>query len=115
MTNFPTTCYRETSQGIEVFIQITTRAAHNAIEAIIKTADDRYVLKVHIESQPIEGQANRMLLKYLASQFKWPLSNTLLMKGDTGRRKQILFKKMPLRTFEETLGSMIPCLPCSVS
>lgn len=46
-------------------------------------------LKIAITAPPVDGAANKHLLKFLAKQFKVSRSAIQLQKGETGRHKQI--------------------------
>jgi uncharacterized protein (TIGR00251 family) len=46
-------------------------------------------LKIRITAPPVDGKANKYLLKYLASQFGVSGNQLLLESGETGRDKRI--------------------------
>ncbi|MFA6303936.1 MAG: DUF167 domain-containing protein [Legionella sp.] len=45
--------------------------------------------KIRLNSQPIEGRANKDLRAYIAQLFKVPLAKVTLTRGDKSRRKTI--------------------------
>ncbi|WP_220737309.1 DUF167 family protein YggU [Shewanella sp. c952] len=47
-------------------------------------------LKIAITAPPIDGKANIHLTKYLAKAFKVPKGDIDILKGLTGRHKQVL-------------------------
>ena len=46
-------------------------------------------LKIQVQSEPIEGQANALLMKFLAQAFQVPASQVVLKQGSRGRRKVV--------------------------
>lgn len=50
------------------------------------------VLKIRLNAPPIEGRANKELLKYVAQLFKVPPSQIVLKRGDKSRHKVLLVK-----------------------
>ncbi|KTD60325.1 hypothetical protein Lsan_2103 [Legionella santicrucis] len=49
-------------------------------------------LKIRLNTPPIEGRANKELLKYVAQIFKVPPSQVVLKRGDKSRHKVLLVK-----------------------
>ena len=47
-------------------------------------------LKIRVESPPIDGRANEVLLKYVAMLFKVPLRQVKLKQGDKSRHKVVV-------------------------
>ena len=47
------------------------------------------MLKIAITAPPVDGEANKMLIKFLASQLKVSKSSCSLVQGDTSRRKVV--------------------------
>jgi uncharacterized protein (TIGR00251 family) len=46
-------------------------------------------LKVKIKAPPVDGAANRQLIKFLSKIFKTPKSNIEILSGETGRAKRL--------------------------
>lgn len=49
-------------------------------------------LKIRLNTPPIEGRANKELLKYIAQIFKVPPSQVVLQRGDKSRHKVLWVK-----------------------
>ena len=77
----------ETDQGIAFRIYVQPRASRNAVAGIHGDA-----LKVRITAPPIDGEANKMCIQYLAKSLGLPKSSLEIVSGHTGRRKQILVR-----------------------
>ena len=65
-------------------MRVSPRAACDQIGQVL---GDR--LKVAITAPPVDGKANRYLLKFFSKQFKVPTSRVRLVSGTTGRDKTI--------------------------
>ncbi|OGT72962.1 MAG: YggU family protein [Gammaproteobacteria bacterium RIFCSPLOWO2_02_FULL_57_10] len=46
-------------------------------------------IKIRITAPPIDGKANKHLIRFLARQFKVPQDNVTIMSGDNSRQKRI--------------------------
>lgn len=46
-------------------------------------------LKVRIQAPPVDGKANRALIKFLAGEFATPRSRIEIVRGDSGRAKTV--------------------------
>jgi uncharacterized protein (TIGR00251 family) len=61
-------------------------------------------LKVYLTSPPVDGQANRALLKFLAKTLKTPPSSLRLAQGAASREKLILFEGLSQDELARRLG-----------
>ncbi len=50
-------------------------------------------LKIRLKSPPVDGQANKHLLKFLSKLFKVAISNIRLLKGETSRQKTLAIER----------------------
>lgn len=50
-------------------------------------------LKIAITAPPVDGQANKHLIKFLSKQFKVPKSSVIVEKGALNRHKLVRIKK----------------------
>lgn len=61
-----------------------------------KAAQDEFAevaegrIKIRITAPPVDGKANKHLIKFLAKQFKVPQDRVAIMNGDNSRQKRIL-------------------------
>lgn len=46
-------------------------------------------LKIRVKAPPVDGAANRQLVKFLAKQFGVSKSGVIIERGETSRRKQV--------------------------
>ncbi len=47
------------------------------------------LLKIRLAAPPVEGEANRQLLRFLAREFRLPKTRVRLLRGERGRTKAI--------------------------
>ena len=70
--------------GLILRVQVQPRASHNEFAGIHAGA-----LKVRLTSPPVDGQANAALIAFLAEAFGVAKRQVTLLKGETGRAKQL--------------------------
>jgi uncharacterized protein (TIGR00251 family) len=81
---------QETDEGFVVTVAVQPRSAKNAVVGIHAGA-----VKIKLTAPPVEGAANKALVKYLAKHTGTPASSVELLSGHLGRRKRILFRLPP--------------------
>lgn len=89
---------RKTKDGIEIDILVAPKAARFQFVGI---HDDR--LKVRIDAPPLEGKANKVLIRALGRTLRTPKGDLLLVRGASGRRKTILVVGAELDAVKTTL------------
>ena len=57
------------------------------------TSLGQYQLKIRITAAPVDGKANRHLVKYLAKQFKVPQDRVTILSGENSRQKRIKIER----------------------
>jgi len=68
-------------------IVVQTRASRDELVEITEQG-----LKVRITAPPVDGKANKHLIKFLAKTFKVPPSHVQLLSGEKGRHKRLAIK-----------------------
>jgi uncharacterized protein (TIGR00251 family) len=71
-------------QGVRLSIQVAPNARKNEV---VGPLDDS--LKLRLQAQPVEGQANAALVRYLAELLQVPRSAVTVTHGLTAKRKLI--------------------------
>ncbi|MFH1155255.1 MAG: DUF167 family protein [Pseudomonadota bacterium] len=79
---------RTTDTGVIIDIRVQPKASGNAIAGIHDKA-----LKIRITAPPVDGEANKLLIKFLAKKLRMAPSSLEILKGETGRSKQILIRE----------------------
>ena len=75
-------CYQISNNVITLKLYIQPGSKKNEVIGLFEGS-----LKIKLATQPIEGQANVALIKYLGQLLKVPKSKIILKKGDKSRRK----------------------------
>lgn len=86
MTEHPHVRWRDATLILQVYVQ--PRASRDEI-----TGWHERGLKIRIKAPPVDGVANKQLMKFLAKQFNVPASKISLLKGETGRQKTLAIEK----------------------
>jgi len=72
-------------KGVVVDIFVQPRASKTMVSGIHNNA-----LKVKLTSPPVDGEANKALIKFISKLFKVPKSTITIIRGETSRAKQVL-------------------------
>lgn len=78
------TWYQKTGDIILLTLYVQPGAKHNEIVGMHGNA-----LKIKLATPPIEGRANKALLRFIATLFEVPLSHITLKRGTKSRQKTI--------------------------
>ena len=78
---------RKNTEGTTVEVYVQPRASKNEVTGIHEG-----VLKVRLTAPPVEGEANRECLKFLAKVFEISKSQLEVIQGHKSRRKTILLR-----------------------
>jgi uncharacterized protein (TIGR00251 family) len=76
------TYYQVTHDVITLKLYVQPGSKKNEVIGLFEGA-----LKIKLATQPIEGQANLALIKYLSQLLKVPKSKIILKKGEKSRHK----------------------------
>lgn len=71
--------------GAAIAVRVTPRMAKNQIYAIM----DDGTIKVRLTAPPVDGRANKALIKYLAEILEIPTSSIEIVAGQTGHDKLV--------------------------
>jgi len=77
----------KTAQGTTVEIYVQPKASKNELSGIHEGS-----LKVRLTAPPVEGEANKECLRFLAKVFEVPKSTLEILKGQKSRRKTVLVR-----------------------
>lgn len=77
-------------QGVDLILncRLQPKAAKDEFS---NTGDGQ--LKIRITAAPVDGKANKHLVKYLAKQFKVPQDRVTIMSGENSRHKRIKIER----------------------
>lgn len=72
---------------LHLFLRVQPKASKDEFAEVL---DDR--IKCRITAPPVDGKANKHLLKLLSKIFKVPKSNIIIKSGETGRNKHLVIQ-----------------------
>ena len=81
--------------GVQLAVRVIPRASRNAIVGVRRGA-----LCVRLQAPPVEGAANRALIRFLGKRLGVPPRAVSLVRGDTGRDKLLRIEGVALRDVE---------------
>jgi|TARA_B110000305_G_C19280007_1_gene558753 uncharacterized protein (TIGR00251 family) len=80
-------------------VKVTPNASRNQI---VSWEDD--ILKIRIQSPPLDGKANKALIAFLSKQTRLSKSRIAIQRGETGRQKWIAFNGIDRTDLLQRLG-----------
>ena len=89
---------KETKEGTLLLVYVQPKAKKNEIEGIDEW---RGRLKVKIKAPPVGGKANKELLKFLSKLLG---AEVEIVRGETGREKDLLIKGIGPKEVKEKLA-----------
>ena len=87
-----------TSDGTLLHLRIIPRAARDMVQGPL---GDR--LKIRLQAPPVEGKANKALLKFLSRRLGVPTSRLSLVAGAGAREKTVLVEGLDAAGVERNL------------
>ncbi len=72
------------ADGVEIHVHVVPRAAVSAVAGL---HGDR--LKIRLQAPPVEGRANRELVRFLARRLGIPASRITILSGTASRTKRV--------------------------
>ena len=90
----------EWNGAVRVSIYVQPRASKT--EVVGEHGD---AIKLRVAAPPVEGEANKEVLRFLGKLFGVPASHMNLVSGDTGRRKVIEVRGL---TLEQARTKLLP-------
>jgi len=78
-------CLREDKAGLILTVRAVPRASRNEIAGEANDA-----LRIRLQAPPVDGKANKALLRFLADTLGVAPSRLTLLSGETGRNKRVL-------------------------
>ena len=90
---------RDTADGLVATIKVVPNASRSALAGRHGDA-----LKVKLAAPPVDGRANRELVRFLAERAGLPPSAVSILRGETGRHKTVLLRGLTAAKFAERAG-----------
>jgi len=89
----------ENADGVTFSVHVQPRASRNGICGVQGDA-----IKIRLTSPPVEGEANRLCVDYLAKLLKVPKSAIAIIAGEKSRHKTIRVAGATARAVRELLA-----------
>ena len=89
----------ETSAGLDIKVRAVPGAAKNEIQGLYDGA-----LKIRLTTAPVDGKANRALIRFLSQILHIPKTHMALMQGKTSRRKTLRIYNLTKKQFLERIS-----------
>ena len=102
MSQVPENAVTACSDGCLISCLATPRASRNALCA---WHDGR--LKVALTAPPVDGEANKVLVKFMAEVLNVSKSSVSVASGQTGRRKVLAVKGMSAADAVKVLATLV--------
>jgi len=84
------TPWRVVDSGLELALRLTPKGGRDQIDGIKEDASGKPVLAVRVSAPPVDGAANKALLKFLAKASGVPKSRIRFISGETSRVKRLM-------------------------
>jgi uncharacterized protein (TIGR00251 family) len=89
--------------GSALAVRVAPRASRNRIAEVLSDG----TVKIQLTAAPVEAEANKQLVEFLAKILKVPKSNLEIVAGATGRNKLITVLGMDAATLHALILSQV--------
>lgn len=103
-TTWPTTWYDRRPEGILIRLQIQPRASRSEVVGVVtRNPGEPTRLKIKVAAPPVDGEANEELVEFLSRKLKTAKRNLSIVRGETGKAKEIWCAGLSMTQVEELL------------
>ncbi len=102
------TPWRVVDGGLELVLRLTPKGGQDRIDGIKQDAYGKPVLAVRVSAPPVDGAANKALLKFLAKACGASKSRIRFISGETARIKRLMLEGDGEK-FAAALAAMAKC------
>lgn len=96
---------QQTSEGVVLKVQAQPNASKTGIAGL--HGDEMLRVKIKIAAPPVDGEANEELLRYLRKKIRQSGIHLEILRGDTSKNKDILFRGTSLVFLRERIETLI--------
>ncbi len=79
--------FTEENDGVRLAVRLTPRADRNRVDGVVQGQDGRAALHLRLAAPPVEGAANRALVRFVADALDLPNSAVTIRSGEKARLK----------------------------
>jgi len=83
--------------GLRLAVRLTPGARVNRLEGGAVDAAGKRWLRIRVTAPPVDGQANKALVQFLAKRWRLPKSAIAIVSGETARNKVLTLQGDPDR------------------
>lgn len=94
----PSSWIQKTEEGTLLRVYVQPRAGRNEVVGVHEGS-----LKVRLTAPPVDGEANKECIKFLAKLLSVPKSHLRIIQGDKSRHKTLLVRGMTPEALQELL------------
>ena len=76
--------FRKDARGVTFAVRIVPRASRSEI-----VGEHEGAFRIRVAAPPVEGAANRELIRLLAKKFKFPQASVEIVSGETSKNKVV--------------------------
>jgi uncharacterized protein (TIGR00251 family) len=87
-------------EDLKITVLIKPRSSRNAVLGIHDDA-----LKIALTAPPVEGKANKSLIKFLSKTLHLPQSDIQIIKGAKSKKKVLLIRNIDRNNFLKAIGN----------
>ncbi len=84
--------WRVVDGGLELALRLTPKGGRDKVDGIKEDTSGKPVLAVRVSAPPVDGEANKALLKFLAKASGVPKSRIRFIAGETSRIKRLMLE-----------------------
>ena len=92
-------CCDQRGDHLLLRVRVVPRAANTRIEGLHGDA-----LKIRLQSPPVDGKANKALLRFLSDHLGVPRNQIELLRGERNRNKVLLLPARAMESLRASLG-----------
>jgi uncharacterized protein (TIGR00251 family) len=94
------------SEGVRVRLKVNPRSGKDQLLDLTSDA-----IRVKLTAPPVEGAANRSLVKFMAHACRVPREDVEIISGKKSRHKTILVRGLELKVVIDRLGRLTDSIP----
>ncbi len=99
--------WRIVDDGLELVVRLTPKGGRDRIDGVASDPAGRPLLLVRVAAPPVDGAANKALLKFLAKACGTAKSRIRIMAGETSRIKRLRLDG-DANDFAQKLTALLP-------
>ncbi len=94
---------KTTDDGLYINVRVVPRAAKDEVSL----SDSKEALKIRLTKAPVDGEANKALIKLLAKLFKIKKSSITITSGKKSRDKRVKIEEVTPEEIQTTLKKIV--------